>query len=100
MEEREMWILTGFISVVMTGVTIFLAWKDNEKKSWSAFAAVSLAACSVLLEYKLVDIWVLHEDWSALMDVVPGMYLAYRNYLIFIIAVNAAAVVLRRGRKK
>ena len=48
-----MWILTGFISVVMTGVTIFLAWKDNEKKSWSAFAAVSLAACSVLLEYKL-----------------------------------------------
>ena len=95
-----MWILTGLISVVMTGVTIFLAWKDNEKKSWSAFAAVSLAACSVLLEYKLVDIWVLHEDWSALMDVVPGMYLAYRNYLIFIIAVNAAAVVLRRGRKK
>lgn len=95
-----MWILTGFLSAAATGLTLFLAWKNNEKKSWSAFAAVSLVAFSVLLEYKLVDTWVFHEDWGALMDVIPGMYAGYRNYLIFIVAVNAAALVFQRPRKK
>lgn len=95
-----MWIFTGFMSAAMTGLTLFLAWKKNGKKSWSAFAAVSFAAFSVLLEYKLVDTWVSHEDWGALMDVVPGMYGFYRNYLIFIVALNTIAVVFGKSEKK
>lgn len=95
-----MWILTGFLSFVMTVLSLFLAWKNNEKKSWSAFAAVSFAAFSILLEYGLAETWVAHEDWGALMDVIPGMYAAYRNYLIFIVAVNAAALLFQRPQKK
>ena len=95
-----MWILTGFLSAAATGLTLFLAWKNNEKKSWSAFAAVSFAAFTILLEYGLAETWVAHEDWGALMDLIPGMYAGYRNYLIFIVAVNAAALVLKRPRKK
>ena len=53
-----MWILTGFLSAAATGLTLFLAWKNNEKKSWSAFAAVSFAAFTILLEYGLAETWV------------------------------------------
>lgn len=96
-----MWFATSLLSAVMTGLTVFLAWKNHEKKSWSAFAAVSFTAFSVLLEYKLVDTWVFHKDWGALIDVVPGIYGFYRNYLIFIVTVNGLAMVFRRpGRKE
>ena len=40
---------------------------------WFRFASLSLTALTLCAEYQLIANWVAHEDWSALMDVVPGM---------------------------
>lgn len=67
-----MWLFLGAAAIVTAGLNI--AWTARKKDAkWFRFISVSLTALTLCAEYRLVEKWVLKKDWSALMDVVPGM---------------------------
>ena len=96
-----MWIAYAVLSVVFTMANFVFAWKGKEGTRWMVLCAFSFTALTVLAQYSLIGGWVSREDWSALMDVVPGVYAGLTEYVLFMIAANAAAVfVYGRGKKK
>ena len=93
-----MWVLSGFLSVLFTVITLSLTARKRNGACWASLCALSFTAVTLLLEYKLVLNWVLKEDWAALMDVVPTMFTILTGYVLIQILLNAAALGL--GRKK
>lgn len=90
-----MWIFTGILSVIMTGVTILCALNNHQKKYFSAFMAVSFMALTILIAYHQIYEWVLREEWSSLMDVVPSMQSILFWYVFIIILLNGFLVIRR-----
>ena len=67
-----MWLLFGAIAIVTAILNI--AWTARGKDPrWFRFASLSFTALTLCAFYSQSAQWVLHEDWSALMDVVPTM---------------------------
>ncbi len=67
-----MWMLFG-VAAFVTAV-FNLAWMVRHKETkWFRFASLSLTALTVCAFYGMDAKWVVNEDWSALMDVVPTM---------------------------
>lgn len=67
-----MWLLFGVAAIVTAALN--LAWMaQNKETKWFRFASLSLTALTVCVFYSMDAKWVVHEDWSALMDVVPTM---------------------------
>ena len=62
----------------------------------------SLACCvlAMLEEYRMAVEWVQKEDWSALMDVLPGMEMVLTAAIFIGLSLNLAALVLHRVRRK
>lgn len=83
-----MWIFTGILSLILTGVTILCALNNRRGKYCSAFMAVSFVALTILMQYHQIYEWVLGEEWSSLMDVVPSMHSILFWYVLIIILLN------------
>ena len=67
-----MWLLFGAIAIVTAILNI--AWAAHGKDPrWFRFASLSFTALTLCAFYSQSAQWVSHEDWSALMDVVPTM---------------------------
>ena len=47
---------------------------------------------SLLLEYKMVLDWVNKNDWTAMLDVIPTMFVALCIYVIVIVIVNVLII--------
>ena len=67
-----MWLFLGVAAIITAGLNLIWTIRDQDAK-WFRFISLSLTALTLCAEYSLVEKWVLKEDWSALMDVVPGM---------------------------
>ena len=67
-----MWLFLGIAAIITAGLNLIWTIRDQDAK-WFRFISLSLTALTLCAEYSLVEKWVLKEDWSALMDVVPGM---------------------------
>ncbi len=65
-----MWLLFGAIAIVTAILNI--AWTARGKDPrWFRFASLSFTALTLCSFYSQSAQWVAHEDWAALMDVVP-----------------------------
>ena len=67
-----MWLFLGVAAIITAGLNLIWTLRDQDAR-WFRFISLSLTALTLCAEYNLVEKWVLKEDWSALMDVVPGM---------------------------
>lgn len=86
-----MWLFLGVAAIIAALLNIVCATRNKEAK-WFRFISVSLTALTLCAEYSLVEKWVLKEDWSALMDVVPGMSKALWILTIASILINSISL--------
>lgn len=87
-----MWIICGAISIIFCVVAWLMVTNKNTKAVWATGCSLSFVALTLLMEYKLVLDFVNKEDWSALMDVVPGMFTVLCGYVILMIFANALVI--------
>lgn len=99
-EAGRLWLFFGAASILFTGIGLYLALRGGRLLHWAVLAALACAALTVFAEYAQVNAWVLQEDQSALMDVVPTMSGVLRAYVIGMVAINgvitAIAVIGKR----
>ena len=88
-----MWIITGIASIIFCVIAIGMVVKKKQKAGLASICSLSFVAITLLMQYQLVLKWVNKEDWSALMDVVPSMFMVLCGYVITMILVNVMVVV-------
>lgn len=93
-----MWLMFGIVAIVSTFINLYLykAGKDYKLAMASALSFTALTLCS---EYRVVSEWVIAEDWSALLDVVPSMELALWVLTIMSIIFNIMPILLELKNK-
>ena len=89
-----MWIISGAISIVYCIVAWLMVTARNQKAAWAAANSLSFVALTLLGQYKLVFDYVNKEDWSALMDTVPGMIGILSVYVLIMLLANSIAIVV------
>ena len=94
-----MWLILGIIAIVATFINLYM-YKTGKDYKLAMAMGLSFTALTLCAEYSLVSVWVKVEDWSALMDVVPGMEKALWFLTIVSILLNIAPILLERKGKK
>ncbi len=95
-----MWIIALGLSIVFLGLNIYFTVKKSDKAEIAAILSLICMGIVFLDMYKNDYTWVKAEDWGALMDVVPGMYLNfYKKYIPFMSISNVVLLVFRKVRK-
>jgi hypothetical protein len=94
-----LFMIFGVIAIVATLLNLYMyvAGKDYKIAMAIGLSFTALTLCS---EYSLVSGWVKVEDWSALLDVVPGMEKALWFLTIVSILLNIAPILFERKSKK
>ena len=92
-----MWIVLGIGAIIFAALNIIWGIRGRETK-WFRFISLSLTALTMCAEYGLIKNWVVHEDWGALMDVVPGMTGALWFLVIASIVINGVSLFLKPTR--
>ena len=65
-----MWFLFGLIAIIFAIFNVTWSMKHREAK-WFRYFSLSFTILELCAEYSQVSQWVVKEDWSALLDVVP-----------------------------
>lgn len=65
-----MWLLYGITAIITAVLNIVWTLRGRDAK-WFRFISLSFTALTLCAFYTQVYQWVLIEDWSALIDVVP-----------------------------
>ncbi|MCK1998776.1 hypothetical protein MPH47_16375 [Psychrobacillus psychrodurans] len=94
-----LFMIFGVIAIVATFINLYLYRAGKDYKLAMAIG-LSFTALTLCAEYSLVSVWVEVEDWTALMDVVPGMERALWFLTIVSILLNIAPILLERKGKK
>ncbi|BAC15279.1 hypothetical protein [Oceanobacillus iheyensis HTE831] len=94
-----MWVILVGIAIVITFLNLYLYSIGKDYKLAMALG-LSFTTLTLCAEYSLVSDWVDAEDWSALMDVVPGMERALWFLTIAFILLNITPILLERKRKR
>ena len=92
-----MWIFWG-IAAIITAIFNVIWTLRNKDAKWFRFISLSLTALTLCAEYTLVAKWVLHEDWSALMDVVPTMSRTLWVLVIGSILINSVSLFKKMNK--
>lgn len=66
-----MWLLFGVIAIVFAILNVIWTLRYREAK-WFRYISLSFTLFTLCAFYAQAAHWVLAEDWSALMDVLPG----------------------------
>ena len=90
-----MWIILGVGAIVTAILNVLWTIQKQDAKRF-CFISLSLTALTACAQYSLVKKWVIKEDWSALMDVVPGMMGVLLVFVIASIIINSISVVLKK----
>lgn len=88
-----MWVVLGLIAIVATFINLYM-YKTGKDYRLAMALGLSFTALTLVAEYRLVSDWVEVEDWSALLDVVPGMEKALWFLTIVSILLNIAPILL------
>lgn len=94
-----LFMIFGVIAIIATFINLFMYRAGKDYKLAMAIG-LSFTALTLCAEYSLVSVWVEVEDWTALMDVVPGMERALWFLTIVSILLNIAPILLERKGKK
>ena len=84
-----MWILCGGLSVVFCIIGWIMMPKKKIVSQWASVCSLAFVSVTLLMEYRMVLQWVIKEDWSAMMDVVPHMFSFCTGYVIILLLANA-----------
>ena len=97
-----MWIIFGSLSINCTLMSCLSIFKSQEKLRayWFSILGLVFTVLTLLAGYQLVSNWVKHEDWSALLYVVPSMFTILTIYVITMLTANIIALILIRGKSK
>ena len=87
-----MWIIFG-LSAIVTACLNLYCWSSGKDPKFFRFLSLSLTALTVCAIYSSDAQWVLKEDWSALMDVVPTMSRYLWGLVIASIALNGISLI-------
>lgn len=88
-----MWLIFGFLAIVLTIVNLILYARGKDYKLVMALA-LSSTALTLAAEYRAVADWVRAEDWGALADVVPTMGKLLWVLTIMAVLLNIAPTIL------
>ncbi|MDD3028635.1 MAG: hypothetical protein PHI41_11415 [Erysipelotrichaceae bacterium] len=94
-----MWVVLGLIAIVATFINLYM-YKTGKDYRLAMALGLSFTALTLVAEYRLVSDWVKVEDWSALLDVVPGMEKALWFLTIVSILLNIAPILLELKNKE
>lgn len=86
-----MWLVFGIGAVITAILNIIWTVKEKEAK-WFRFMSLSLTALTLCAFYSQNAAWVLREDWSALMDVVPSISKTLWVLTIISVALNSISL--------
>ena len=88
-----MWIVCGIISIIFC--IMAWIWPINKYKKAILFSMCSLSfvTSTLIMEYRMVLNLVKKEDWSALLDVVPTMFIVLCVYVIILLLANIVVIV-------
>ena len=90
-----MWIFLGVAAIITAILNVVQSIKNQDAK-WFRFISLSLTALTLCTFYSTVAEWVLNEDWTALMDVVPTMSKSLWSLTIVSILINGISLVKKR----
>lgn len=95
------WLLLGAPAFLLALVNLALALLGKGRgQSGLLFGSLACGVLAMLEEHRLAVEWVQKEDWSALMDVLPGMELVLTAAIFLGLGLNLAALVFHRVRRK
>ena len=87
-----MWIFFGF-SAILTAILNITWWALGREAKHFRFLSLSLTALTVCSFYAQAASWTMQEDWSALMDVLPGVSVWLWFLTIASIFLNALSLI-------
>lgn len=90
-----MWIIFG-LSAIVTAYLNLYCWSKGREAKWFRFLSLSLTTLTLCANYSHDAQWVLKEDWSALMDVVPSMSQYLWVMTVGSIALNGITLLPRK----
>lgn len=88
-----MWLLCMGLSVVLTMVAFVLVLRKRDKAIWASVSSLVFVIVSLLFEYKMVLDWVNKSDWTAMLDVVPTMFVMLCIYAVVIVFINVLIIL-------
>ena len=95
-----MWIVCAALSGIFCVLSWVMVLCRKPKAIWASVCSVSFVAMTLLMQYRLVFDWVNKGDWSALADVVPGMFPVLSGYVILMLLANGVAIALEGYKQK
>lgn len=91
-----MWILCGILSAAFCITGWVLAFKKHPGTVRASVCSLAFVCLTLLMQYRLVFLWVNKEDWSALLDVVPSMFSILTGYVILLLLANTIPLLMIR----
>lgn len=93
-----MWLIFGLIAIIATFTNLY---RYGKGKNYQLAMAVGLSftALTLVAAYSMVADWVMAEDWSALLDVVPTMETAIWVLTMLSILLNITPIFLELKNK-
>ena len=86
-----MWLLFGPLAIIFAVLNVIWTLKHKEAK-WFRYLSLSFTILTLCAEYNQVSQWVVNEDWSALLDVVPYMPDSLWALAITSILINSVSI--------
>ena len=92
-----MWLFLGIAAIITAILNVVWTFSRREAK-WFRFLSLTFTVFTVCSFYAQAAQWVLAEDWSALMDVLPGT----SNMLWFLtmasVVINSISLFIKKER--
>ena len=92
-----MWLFFGITAIITAILNVIWTLRHREAK-WFRFLSLSLTVFTVCSFYAQAAHWVLAEDWSALMDVLPTTSNALWSLTVTSVAINSISLFKKGDR--
>lgn len=92
-----MWIFLGIVAIITAILNVIWTIRQKDTK-WLQFISLAFTALTICAQYSMVKKWVLEEDWSALLDVVPSMTSVLWIFVFASIVTNSIALFIKKER--
>ena len=86
-----MWLLFGVIAMVTAVLNIVRTIRNREAK-WFRFISLSFTAFTLCAILSQIKEYVIAEDWSALMDILPGTVPIFLLLTIASVVINSISL--------
>lgn len=90
-----MWLFFGLAAVLTATLNLICTLRHRDAK-WFRFASMACTAFTLCAFLNQSEQWVVKEDWSALMDVMPGSSGALWVLTLASVAVNSISLFKKK----